>query len=264
MATEVAALAVPATTYESHHWLAQTDGMSSRAQLSSASGPYESSVPARIADHCVTIPSDLGADVDEATAALARFDLYASAKLGGESPTLGPMSSILLRTESASSSQIENLTVGARQLALAEIDQAGSENARVVVANVRTMESALVLADHLDENAILAMHARLLGGQRGWEDYAGTYRGELVWVGRSRISPRGASHVAPQAEHVPEAMADLVRYLARDDVPVIVQAAIAHAQFETIHPFLDGNGRMGRLLIAFLLCQRGVLIRPLL
>ncbi len=261
MATEVTALAVPATTYESHHWLAQTDGMSSRAQLSSASGPYESSVPARIADHSMTIPSDLGADVEEATAALARFDLYASAKLGAESPTLGPMSSILLRTESASSSQIENLTVGAPQLALAEIDQAGSENARAVVANVRTMEAALALADHLDESAVLAMHARLLGGQRGWEDRAGRYRDELVWVGRSRISPRGASHVAPQAEQVPAAMADLVRYLARDDVPVIVQAAIAHAQFETIHPFADGNGRTGRALVHAILRGKGVMTR---
>ncbi|WP_242503991.1 Fic/DOC family N-terminal domain-containing protein [Promicromonospora panici] len=90
------------------------------------------------------------------------------------------MSSILLRTESTSSSQIENLTVGAVQLALAELDQSNSDNAMVVMANVRAMEAALALADKLDEDAILAMQAELLSRQRGWEEHAGNYRKGLV------------------------------------------------------------------------------------
>ncbi len=110
------------------------------------------------------------------------------------------MSSILLRTELSSSSQIENLTVGAKELALAEIGQAKSADAQVVTANVRTMEAALALSGQLDEDSILAMHHELLSGQPGWEQHAGRYRDQLVWVGSSAITPRGAAHVAPQPE----------------------------------------------------------------
>ncbi|MEG3616327.1 Fic family protein [Isoptericola sp. MSP01] len=169
--------------------------------------------------------------------------------LGTTSPTLGPMSSILLRTESASSSQIEDLTVGPRQLALAEIEQSRSQNARLVVANVRAMEAALALADRLDAEAILAMHHALMSGQPGWADRAGRWRDQLVWIGTSAISPRGATHVAPQAPLVPPAMDDLVDFMRRDDLPVLLQAAVAHAQFENIHPFVDGNGRTGRAVV---------------
>lgn len=256
MPTEVA---VEPIALETHQWLAENDGMASRSRLAAASGPYESAVPARIASYSPVLPSDLAADVEEAATALARFDSYAAARLGIDSAALGPMSSILLRTESASSSQIENLTVGARQLAMAELDQSTSQNAQAVVANVRAMEAALELADNLDQQAILAMHRALMLGQQGWEDHAGTYRDGLVWIGTSRITPRGASHVAPQADQVPSAMDDLVTFLRRDDLPVLVQASVAHAQFETIHPFSDGNGRTGRALVHALLRGKGIM-----
>ncbi|WP_304518603.1 Fic family protein [Actinotalea sp. JY-7876] len=242
-------LPIDPVEYETHEWLAEGDGLSSRAQVAAGSGVYQSTVPASIAAYAPALPSDLTADVEEASAALARFDAHTRGRLGTESPALGPMSSILLRTESASSSQIENLTVGARQLALAEIDQASSDNALTVAANVRAMEAALALADSLDEAAILRMHAELMAGERGWEAHAGRYRDGLVWVGTSAISPRGASHVAPQAPLVPALMKDLMGFVQREDLSVIVQAAVAHAQFETIHPFSDGNGRTGRALV---------------
>src|SRR5690625_4321893 len=233
---------------EEHYWIAESDGMASRAELRACSGSYTSTIPSMIANYEPQIPSDLAADLDEASSALAAFDAYTRAVLG-QSTTPGPMSAVLLRTESASSSQIENLTVGARQLALAELDQSGSQNATVVLGNVRAMEAALDLADRLDEDAVLKMHEVLLSSQPGWMDQAGTYRAGLVWVGSSRVSPRGASHVGPQAELVPELMRDLMAFVRRDDVPVLMQAAIAHAQFETIHPFADGNGRTGRALV---------------
>lgn len=242
-----------------YEWIAESDGMSSRAQLAAGSGPYQSAVPVAIAGYSPTLPSGLAADVEEASSALTRFDSYTRAALGPEHPALGPMNSILLRTESASSSQIENLTVGARQLALAEIGQSNSVNAKVVAANVRAMEAALALADALDEPAILAMHAELISRQPGWEEHAGRYRAGLVWVGTSNVSPRGASHVAPQPELVPAAMGDLVRFMRRDDLAVLVQAAVAHAQFETIHPFADGNGRTGRALVHAILRGKGVM-----
>ena len=242
-------LQVPAFQHEDEYWVAEPDGMTSRARMAEASGPYRSTVPPRITDWSPEVAADLAADTEEAAAALSRFDDYARAILGESSPSLGPMSSILLRTESTSSSQIEDLTVGARQLALAEIDQSTSDNARTVVANVRAMEAALDLADSLDTSAVLEMHRALLSGQRGWEEHAGQWRDQLVWIGTSSVSPRGASHVAPQAVLVPGAMEDLMTFVRRDDLPVVVQAAVAHAQFENIHPFSDGNGRTGRALV---------------
>lgn len=249
---------VPPVGHETHIWLAESDGLSSRAQVAAASGEYASSIPAAINGLASAPPADLGADAEEAAVELARFDSYARVTLGAHSPALGPMTSILLRTESASSSQIENLTAGARQLALAEIDQSTSVNARTVVANVRTMEAALALADHLDEAAILTMQGELLSGQVGLQEHAGRFRDTLVWVGTSSISPRGASHIAPQPAHIAPAMQDLVEFLHRNDLPIIVQAAIAHAQFETIHPFIDGNGRTGRALLHAILRAKGL------
>lgn len=122
------------------------------------------------------------------------------------------------------------------------------------------MEAALELADRLDEDAILRMHAELISRQRGWEEHAGKYRTSLVWVGTSRISPRGAAHVAPQHDLVPDLMADLIAFARRDDLGVLVQAAVAHAQFETIHPFSDGNGRTGRALVHAILRAKRLMV----
>jgi len=252
-------LTVAPLAYEEHYWVAEQDGMTPRARLASASGAYRSALVPRISDLQPSIPFDLAAEVAEAAAALASFDTYARASLGPASPSLGPMASILLRTESASSSQIENLTAGARQLALAELGQATSGNANAVVANVHAMEAALDVSGRLDGQKILDMHRALLGRQPGWQEHAGRYRDQLVWVGASSISPVGASHVAPQAEHVGRAMDDLVEFMARDDLPAVLQVAIAHAQLETIHPFVDGNGRTGRAVVHALLKLKGVL-----
>lgn len=239
--------------------MADHDGRASRAATAAASGPYSSAIPADIAELNPILSSSLSADVDDATSALARFDSYARDRLGDSNPALGPMSAILLRTESATSSQIENLTAGARQIALAELHQSTSSNATSIVANVATMEAALRLADQLNEDAILAMHRQLLAEQPGWTEHAGQYRDELVWVGQSGITPRGASHVGPQANRVPQAMADLVRFINREDLPVVMHTAIAHAQFETIHPFSDGNGRTGRALVQAMVRGKGLI-----
>lgn len=250
---------VPAPQYETRQWHAQTDGMASRARIKRLFGAYDSCLPARIAQLEISLPTDLQADVAEAEIALARFDSHAQKVLGMTSPSLAPMSAILLRTESASSSQIENLTAGPKQLALAELGQSTSVNAQAVVANVRAMEATFAHRGDLDAGAIATMHAHLLQGQRGWEHHAGKYRDQLVWIGGSSISPIGAKHIAPQAEHVPAAIDDLAAFIARDDLPILAQAAIAHAQFQTIHPFVDGNGRTGRATIHHTLRAKGLL-----
>jgi Fic family protein len=252
------ALAVPPVEREQHIWKMDPEGPFSRAERQRGSGPYSSTVPATIYNYAPTIPASLAADLEDATRALTDFDTHAALTLGLENPALGPMSSILLRTESSTSSQIENLTAGARQLALAELNESQSQNAKVVVANVRAMEAALALADRLDESSILTMHRELLVHQPGWEQYAGVYRDGLVWVGGDRGTPRGAPHIAPQSRLVASAIDDLLRFVDREDLPVLAQSAISHAQFETIHPFADGNGRTGRALVHAMLRGKGL------
>lgn len=252
-------LQVPEIGYEEHWWEACDDGMTGRRRRAAASGEYRSAMPARLLQWVPSLSIEQATDLEEATRALSRFDAHARARLGPENPSLGPMSAVLLRTESTSSSQIENLTVGARQLALAELDQSTSSNAQVVAANVRAMEAALRLAEELDHSAILEMQRVLVSAQPGWESAAGGYRDQLVWVGASAISPVGAVHVAPEPHHVSSAMEDLLAFVRRLDLPPLLHAAIAHAQFETIHPFSDGNGRTGRALVHAMLLDHGVL-----
>lgn len=256
--TDGARIPIPPVGHERHMWHIADDAPVSRSRRSRGNGPYESTVPARLADRDFGFPAESVADAEDAATALSRFDDYAAWRWGADSPVLGPMSAVLLRTEATSSSQIEHLTVGAKNLALETLHEGASGNAAVVVGNVRAMEAALALGRNLTEANVLAMHRALLSSQDGWQAYAGRYRDSLVWVGTDSYSPLGASHVAPQAELVPEAMSDLMAFLRREDLPVVVQCAIAHAQFETIHPFADGNGRCGRALVHAILRGKGL------
>jgi Fic family protein len=151
---------------------------------------------------------------------------------------------------------IENLTSGAKAIVLAELASTDKRNATEIVGNVAAMEAASALADRLDERAIFAMHAALLSGVD--PGVTGHWRTEQVWVGGTSFGPHTASFVPPHHERVPALMDDLLRFAHRVDLPLLVQAAIAHAQFETIHPFVDGNGRTGRALIHAMLRGRGL------
>lgn len=249
---------IPALGHEAHVWHIADDAYVSRSQRMKGNGPYESAVPITLCDLDVNLPSALGTAIDEASQALARFDAYALWKLGEQVQSLGPMSAVLLRTEATSSSQIEHLTVGAKNLALELLDEGDSRNAQIVIGNVRAMESALEFSGNMTQENLLRMHKALLSAQPGWDEYAGRFREQLVWVGTSSHSPRGASFVAPQPDLVQPAIDDLLAFLLRDDIPVLAQAALAHAQFETIHPFADGNGRTGRALIHAVLRSKGL------
>ena len=200
-------------------------------------------------------------ELEEATNALRVFDAYAFMLLGQENPALGPMSSILLRTESASSSQIEQLSTSARQLALFEINESEKSNARTVIRNVRSVEAALRLSEELNVTSILSMHHELLRHQDNLADEAGKFRQELLWIGgKDSAGPRGANYIAPQHELIPSALADLEEFIHREDLPILIQVAVAHAQFESIHPFVDGNGRTGRALAQAMLRHRRVTV----
>jgi len=230
----------PATNSEPRPWTDDSDVVASKRRRRLAAGPYQAAVPPFIAQRPVQLPADLVAASEDAGRELTRFD----AEVG---TLAAPFSSILLRTESASSSEVEHLTSSAKQVALAEIGDSTSVNAKLVVQNVSAMEAAVTLADRLDPEAILTMHRALL--ERSNPEIVGRWRDDQVWIGGTGFSPHGASFVPPHQDRVPELMADVMAFANRLDVPVMAQIAIAHAQFETIHPFPDGNGRTGRALV---------------
>ncbi|MGB3377090.1 MAG: Fic family protein [Microbacterium sp.] len=241
----------PSIAFESRTWTRSGDEIASRRQRRRITGEYLSAVPPDIRRTHVELEPDVLAAADEASHELARFD----AELGA---FVTPFAAILLRTESASSSEVENLTAGAKQVALAELSASSSTNARLVLANTRAMEAALRLSDQLDEEAVIAMHDALL--RESAPHFVGGWRREPVWIGGGALSPHSAEFVPPHQDLVPSLMNDLLDFADRDDVPILVQAAITHAQFETIHPFPDGNGRTGRALIHAML-RRGRLTR---
>lgn len=239
----------PAITTEARPWVRSGDEVASRRALMRARGDYEAAVPAHLARIHVSLAPEVLAMADDASRELTRFD----SEIGA---ITAPFASILLRTESASSSEVENLTSSAKQVALAEIGASGSGNAKLVVANARAMVAALELADHFGVDAIIAMQEALLGESA--PHFAGQFRSQQVWIGGGSLSPHAAAFVPPHYERVPELMDDLVEFANRTDVPVLAHAALTHAQFETIHPFSDGNGRTGRALLHSMLRRGGI------
>ncbi|WP_177220314.1 Fic family protein [Agrococcus baldri] len=243
----------PAVGHETAMWQVDAEYGLSRRQASLNRGEYRAAVVPQIAERTVSLPTDLAADLDEATMALVRLDAHADTALRSELE-LAPLQSVLLRTESASSSKIEGLTVGARRLALAEIGEPSSGNASLVVANVRAMDAALRLAAEPGLASILAMHAALMAEQT--VHTPGALRTVQVWIGGG-AGPRTALFVPPLPGRVDADMRDLAAFVARDDIPALAHATLAHAQFETIHPFTDGNGRTGRALVHAMLRRAG-------
>lgn len=213
--------------------------------------PYKAALVPQIAEVTPRLGEQALALQQEASVEIARFDAaLASAPV--------PMPAVLLRTESASSSQIEHVTASSRNIALAEIGLGGKDDARLVAANTRAMRAAMDIGDEVDGDTILAVHRALL--ERSDPDVAGQWRDQQVWVGSSSLSPHGADYVAPHHDHLPALIDDLTRFAARVDIPPLVHAALVHAQFETIHPFVDGNGRTGRVLLHTMM-RRGHLTR---
>ena len=240
-----------ALTYETLNWEAPVEAGYGLADLRAAqrqAGKYDAAIPASIAELAVTLPAAVLADAEEASNEITRFD----AELGDE---IAPFSSVLLRSESAASSNIENLTASARAIAEAEaLGDTSRRNATLIVSNTEAMKAAVALAEHLDEHAILAMHAALMRDNDPAS--AGRWRTEQVWIGGGNFGPRGAEYIAPHHSRVPDTIADLIDFTRRTDVPALPQIAVSHAQFETIHPFTDGNGRTGRALIQAMLRQK--------
>lgn len=174
-----------------------------------------------------------------------------------------------VRKEAVLSSQIEGTQSSLNDLLEAEAAIFDAERPRDVdeVLNyVRAMNHGLARLETLPLSVrlIREIHQQLLEGVRGGRRQPGELRQIQNWIGPAGCSLAEATFVPPPPQVVPEALADLEKFLHDERLPALITVGLAHAQFETIHPFLDGNGRVGRLLIAFLLCQRGILHRPVL
>ncbi len=201
-------------------------------------------------------------ELSAATSALSERAGTAVRGLSGSSEGVHPLEGLsrqLLRSEALASSAIEELVISHRNLARTEVGAGGPDHrAPEVLGNVRAMELAVEIGGEprdLDLDDILAIHRELAVGLP-LEQIAGRLREEQGWIGG--WSPPRAAFVPPPPEYVPELVDDLCAFMNRDDISPVAQAAIAHAQFETIHPFGDGNGRVGRCLIHALLRRRGV------
>ena len=216
---------------------------------------YQAFVPDRLFGWDRPLASRAAEAVAVATAAVS--DLQAA----GAGHDLETLAAPLLRSEALGSSFIEGLRASNKRLALAAYEPLAADGtARAVLGNVRAMERAVEIGTArrpfgLDD--LLDFHRTLLRGTSE-ERYAGVLRDDQNWIGGRGLSPVDATFVPPPEDRVRALLEDLVGFINLDDQPVIAQAAIAHGQFETIHPFGDGNGRAGRCLIHVIFRRRGL------
>jgi len=219
---------------------------------------YEAFVPVKLAEVEVSLDVLTAGVVSEAEAAVRRLSSHAQ-------PALAPLARLLLRTESMASSKIEGIDVGIRALVRAEAKvetgQRVGPTALDVLANVDAMQLALDEATTVERFGVVeisAIHRRLMERALNAARIAGWIRDSQNWIGGNDYNPCGADFVPPPPEEVGGLLEDLCDAINDERLPPLVQAAVVHAQFETIHPFADGNGRVGRALIHVVLRRRGV------
>jgi Fic family protein len=221
---------------------------------------YEAYVPDPLVGRAISLSGGTVADVADAERAVERLNRETRSLLDSEA-----VARLLLRAEAVASSRIEGLEVGARRLLKAQVaaglgEDASDVTAAEVLNNIEAMRWAvdsLADVDQVTVDHLLEIHKRLLSGTR-LEQHAGTLREQQNWIGGSSYNPCSAVFVPPPCERVRDLLEDLCEFCNGDDLPAVAQAALAHAQFETIHPFVDGNGRTGRALIHVILRRRGL------
>ncbi len=213
----------------------------------------EAAIPPLIAelDYVPSLAEMLAAE--RALIAVAQADTDAE----GHSAAL---SRFMVRSESAASSKIEHISANAHDYAKALAGNKSNTSATSMVAASAALHELIsaVGAGQFALSHVLNAHRALMRDDPDQAGYAGRIRDMQNWIGGSDHSPRNALFVPPPPARVEALLDDLIDYLNRDDIPVLVQAAIGHAQFESIHAFTDGNGRIGRALVAAVLRRRGI------
>jgi Fic family protein len=227
---------------------------------------YRAFIPAPLPPADLRLDGPLQRALSDADTALGRLD--------GSVQTLpNPDLFVLMyvRKEAVLSSQIEGTQSSLHDLLAAEAQALGADriarDVDEVINYVKAMRYGLARLRELPMSVrlIREIHHELMAGTRGGQLTPGELRTSQNWIGPAGASLGSAAFVPPPPHVVPAALSDLEKYLhATDDLPFLVRVGLAHAQFETIHPFLDGNGRVGRLLITLLLCEHGTLAQPVL
>lgn len=251
MSTEVTDLHWPPHGSETLPWQQQVRGGTKEDRMLRS---VDATIPPLIHKLDYMPPLPVVLTTEKALLAVAQADTDAE----GHSAAL---SRFMVRSESVASSKIERITASAVDYAKAIAGNKGNASATSMVAASAAMHELITTVGErgrFEFDDLTRAHRALMADDSREADYAGRLRDMQNWIGGSDHSPRGALHVPPAPERVDGLMADLIGYLNRDDVPVMVQAAIGHAQFESIHAFTDGNGRIGRALVSAVLRRRGV------
>jgi Fic family protein len=242
---------------ELHRWPGHPDGFTRAERLG---GSYEIYFPDFLLGREFDLSTGALAALEDAAGDLARLDATAAVLTNSEA-----LARLLLRAEAVGSSQIEGLVVGARRLLKAEALRDGGRHYDVTAQEVLGAVDAMTwvtesvnAGDDLQVEHVLEAHRRLMAHSPNPE-FGGEIRFLQNWIGGR--SPAEAYYVPPPAQLVPDLLEDLMAFVRESPLPVLAKAAIAHAQFETIHPFPDGNGRTGRALIHLILRADGLVER---
>jgi Fic family protein len=214
------------------------------------------SLPPLIAEQDIAFDSALSTDLESAMQEITSLD--------ADGVRLQALSLLLLRTESVASSKIEAIEASLDDYARALHGIRSNTSAVSMAAATTALDTMIGQVTHggrIELVALTCAHAVLMRDDPAEAGYAGRLRDMQNWIGGTDHSPRTALYVPPPPDTVQMYMDDLVSFTNRDDLPALVQAALAHAQFESIHPFTDGNGRIGRALINTVLRRRGATTR---
>jgi Fic family protein len=209
--------------------------------------------PPLIGNRVVRLGPELAAAMEACVLDIAALDHSHGAELVA-------LETLLLRTESVASSKIEHIDASVDDYARALHGIKSNPSATSMAASTAALAALIRSVDEgrdVETAMVLMAHLALMVEDPYERAYAGRFRDIQNWIGGSDHSPRNAVYVPPPPETVDEYMADLLVFANRTDLPVLAQAAVVHAQFESIHPFTDGNGRIGRALINTVLRRRG-------
>lgn len=226
---------------------------------------YSAFIPAPLPpDPPVVVDAEMARLLSEADRALGRLDGVATVL-----PNPDLFLAMYVRREAVLSSQIEGTQSSLDDVLQFEMESTGKDTPKdveEVVNYVAAMNHGLQRIGQLPLSLrlIRELHEKLMAGVRGGERTPGEFRRSQNWIGPAGSTLANATFVPPPIHEMEPALQNFEAFLHDTTLPVLIQCGLAHAQFETIHPFLDGNGRVGRLLITFLLCERNVLHRPLL